>query len=92
MIRQGKSVELLPRPPHIIPVQVGLIKKYKLKWEMVEQEPTAYLRIFPLQSGIGEKKSVEVVADGSMELNGLNNSDGIESAQNGVARLPFLPE
>ncbi|XP_065013117.1 protein SEEDLING PLASTID DEVELOPMENT 1-like isoform X2 [Musa acuminata AAA Group] len=94
VIPQGKSLQLLPRPPHIIPVQIDLIKKYKLKWEMVVQEPGVYLRIFPLplQAGIGEKKSVDQVVDENIELDNLRNFGDTESSQSGVPRLPLLPE
>ncbi|XP_065043387.1 protein SEEDLING PLASTID DEVELOPMENT 1-like isoform X2 [Musa acuminata AAA Group] len=94
VIPQGKSLQLLPRPPHIIPVQIDLIKKYKLKWEMVGQEPGVYLRIFPLplQAGIGEKKSVDQVVDENIELDDLRSFGGTESSQSGVPRLPLLPE
>ncbi|CAL9184689.1 unnamed protein product [Musa hybrid cultivar] len=94
VIPQGKSVQLLPRPPHIIPVQIDLIKKYKLKWEMVGQEPGVYLRIFPLPllAGIGEKKSVGQVVDENIELDDLRSFGDTESSQSGVPRLPLLPE
>ncbi|URE10890.1 AAA domain (dynein-related subfamily) [Musa troglodytarum] len=94
VIPQGKSVRLLPRPPHIIPVQIDLIKKYKLKWEMVGQEPGVHLRIFPLplQAGIGGKKSVDQVVDENIELDDLRSFGGTESSQSGVPRLPLLPE
>ncbi|WOL02106.1 hypothetical protein Cni_G10825 [Canna indica] len=91
VIPQGKSVQLLPRPPHIIQIQIGLIKKFKLKWEILDQDPTVCLRILPLQSGIREKTSVDVV-DGSIKVKNLSSSDDIEGLQNGVARLPLLPE
>ncbi|XP_064968729.1 protein SEEDLING PLASTID DEVELOPMENT 1 isoform X3 [Musa acuminata AAA Group] len=94
VIPQGKSVQLLPRPPHIIPVQIDLIKKYKLKWEMVGQEPGVYLRIFPLPllAGIGEKKSVGQVVDENIELDELRSFSDTESSQSGIPRLPLLPE
>nr|XP_009404496.1 PREDICTED: uncharacterized protein ycf45 isoform X2 [Musa acuminata subsp. malaccensis] len=94
VIPRGKSVQLLPRPPHIIPVQIDLIKKYKLKWEMVGQEPGVYLRIFPLPllAGIGEKKSVGQVVDENIELDDLRSFGDTESSQSGVPRLPLLPE
>ncbi|RZS02309.1 hypothetical protein BHM03_00032343 [Ensete ventricosum] len=81
------AIELLARPPHIILVQIDLIKKYKLKWEMVGQEPGVYLRIFALtvQAGIGEKKSVDQVVDENIELDDLTSFGGTEeSSQSGV--------
>ncbi|URE08751.1 AAA domain (dynein-related subfamily) [Musa troglodytarum] len=83
VIPQGKSVQLLPRPPRIIPVQIDLIKKHKLKWEMVGQEPGVHLRIFPLplQAGIGGKKSVDQVVDENIELDDLRSFGGTESSQ-----------
>ncbi|KAG6479635.1 hypothetical protein ZIOFF_063103 [Zingiber officinale] len=90
VIPQDKSVQLLPRPPHIISGQIGLIKKYKLKWETVGEHPMVYLRILPLQSGIGGK---HVDANGgSSELEDLDCFDSIDISQHGIARLPLLPE
>ncbi|KAG6476814.1 hypothetical protein ZIOFF_066062 [Zingiber officinale] len=90
VIPQDKSVQLLPRPPHIISGQIGLIKKYKLKWETVGEHPMVYLRILPLQSGIGGK---HVDANGgTSELEDLDCFDSIDISQHGIARLPLLPE
>ncbi|XP_074564516.1 protein SEEDLING PLASTID DEVELOPMENT 1 [Curcuma longa] len=90
VIPQDKSVQLLPRPPHIISGQIGLIKKYKLKWETVGEHPTVYLRILPLQSGIGGK---HVDANGgTSELEDLDNFDSIDTSQHGIVRLPLLSE
>ncbi|XP_026658768.1 protein SEEDLING PLASTID DEVELOPMENT 1 isoform X2 [Phoenix dactylifera] len=36
VIPRGKSMQLLPRPSHIISIQIDLIEKYKLKWELVD--------------------------------------------------------
>lgn len=87
VIPQDKSVQLLPRPPHIISGQIGLIKKYKLKWEMVGEHPTVYLRILPLQSGIGGK---HVDANGGTSE--LEDLDSFGISQHGIARLPLLSE
>lgn len=86
MIPSAESVQLLPRPPHIVSAQIELIESFNLEWEMKGQEPSVYLCIFPHQSNIKAKNQV---TDDSGDLSWNENLNG---SQNGVARLPLLPE
>ncbi|XP_020097424.1 uncharacterized protein ycf45-like isoform X1 [Ananas comosus] len=86
VIPSAESVQLLPRPPHIVSAQIELIESFNLEWEMKGQEPSVYLCIFPHQSNIKAKNQV---TDDSGDLSWNENLNG---SQNGVARLPLLPE
>lgn len=92
VIPRGKSIQLLPRPSHIISIQIDLIEKYKLKWELVGEEPGVFLRILPLEAGIEEKNLPQLVVDGNSTFEEVRSPDGFRSSQNGAARLPRLPE
>lgn len=91
VVPRGKSVQLLPRPSHIISLQTDLIERYKLKWELVGQEPSVSLRILPLQAGI-EEKFPDLVVGSSSTFEDFSSCDGLRSLQDGVTRLPLLPE
>lgn len=85
VIPSAESVQLLPRPPHIVSAQIELIESFNLEWEMKGQEPCVYLCIFPHQS----KAKNQVTTDDSGDLSWNENPNG---SQNGVARLPLLPK
>lgn len=91
VIPKGESVQLLPRPPSIIASQVDLVESFKLKWESIGQEPNACLRILPQFVGV-EEGGKSVKQEAATELTDSDNSDDMDYKQNGVSRLPFLPE
>lgn len=92
VIPKGEQVQLLPRPSHVLSVQIELIERYKLKWEKVGGEPHFSICILPLPLDIKEKRPSDQVLDDVRKLDEFFSSDGMNSSQNGVARLPFLPE
>lgn len=85
-------MQLLPRPSHIISMQIELIERYKLKWEKVGREPHFSLCILPLPLDTKEKGPLYQVVDTGSELEDLFSLDDMSSSQNGVARLPLLPD
>lgn len=92
MIPKGESVQLLPRPPSIIASQVDLVESFSLEWEVVGQDPNSHLRILPhftaKQATGGERGSEAGRAD-----SGSTDDDTDDHAhQDGVTRLPFLPD
>uniref|UniRef100_A0A0E0A5A5 AAA+ ATPase domain-containing protein n=1 Tax=Oryza glumipatula TaxID=40148 RepID=A0A0E0A5A5_9ORYZ len=91
VIPKGESVQLLPRPPSIIASQVDLVESFKLKWESIGQDPNACLRILPQFVGV-EEGGKSVKQEAATELTDSDNSDDMDYKQNGVSRLPFLPE
>lgn len=92
MIPKGEEVQLLPRPSHVISMQIELIEKYKLKWEKLGREPHISLCILPLPLNIKEKRPSDQVSDAVSELKDLSSLDNMNSSENGVVRLPLLPE
>ncbi|XP_072964452.1 protein SEEDLING PLASTID DEVELOPMENT 1 isoform X2 [Typha angustifolia] len=91
VIPRGECVQLLPRPLHLVHAQIELAKSFKLNWEIVGQEPSICLQILPLLVGIEYKTLVDQVADVNRGFQDLSIS-GCMGSQNGVARLPLLPE
>jgi len=92
VIPKGEQVQLLPRQSHIISMQIELIERYKLEWEKVGKEPYLSLCIHPLPLDIKERGPSNQVVDTATELEDLFSTDDTNSSQNGVARLPLLPE
>ncbi|XP_015694431.2 protein SEEDLING PLASTID DEVELOPMENT 1 [Oryza brachyantha] len=92
VIPKGESVQLLPRPPSIIASQVDLVESFKLKWEAIGQEPNQCLRILPRFVGV-EEGSMSVKQEAATDkLTDSDSADDMDYKQNGVSRLPFLPE
>lgn len=92
VIPKGEHMQILPRPPHIIALQIDMIERYKLKWEKVGKELDACLVIFPRQPDTREKRRADQVNDSCSEVEDMTGSYDISGSQNGVARLPLLPE
>lgn len=90
VIPKGESVQLLPRPSSIISSQVDLIESFKLKWEVIGQDPNAYLKILPQFADTEDATVVE--QETATGLTDSDSSDDMGCTQNGVTRLPFLPE
>lgn len=90
MIPKGESVQLLPRPSSIISSQVDLVESFSLQWEVIGQEPHAYVTILPhFAPKEAEAIQKETPAAG---LADSESSDDLDHAQNGITRLPFLPD
>ncbi|KAM7251559.1 hypothetical protein ACFE04_023442 [Oxalis oulophora] len=93
IIPKGEAVELLPRPSHIMSLQMDLIQKYQLNSEKIGKETGVCLRILPFQSetDAGENSSETTDLDNeSEELKGPggNTNGSVYSTD----RLPLLPD
>ncbi|CAD6337640.1 unnamed protein product [Miscanthus lutarioriparius] len=91
VIPKGESVQLLPRPSSIISSQVDLVESFSLQWEVIGQEPNAYVRILPHFA----PKEAEATIQKETPAVGLadsESSDDLDHTQNGITRLPFLPD
>ena len=91
VIPKGESVQLLPRPSSIISSQVDLVESFSLQWEVIGQEPNAYVRILPHIA----PKEAEATIQKETPAVGLadsESSDDLDHTQNGITRLPFLPD
>ncbi|GJN00882.1 hypothetical protein PR202_ga18104 [Eleusine coracana subsp. coracana] len=62
---------------------------WSLKWEVIGQEPNAYLRILP---HFTEKEVTDVKQEIATGITDLDPSDDMDYTENGITRLPFLPE
>ncbi|TVU12488.1 hypothetical protein EJB05_46138, partial [Eragrostis curvula] len=89
VIPKGESVELLPRPSSIISSQVDFIESFSLKWEVIGQEPNASVRILP---HFIAKEITDVEQETAAGLTDSDTSDDMDYTENGITRLPFLPE
>lgn len=92
VIPKGEKVQLLPRPSHVISRQIELVESYKFKWEKVGREPHFSLCIHPIPLGVEDKRSLDPVVPTESDLEHIFSLDDMNSSQNGVARLPLLPE
>ncbi|XP_006852501.2 uncharacterized protein ycf45 [Amborella trichopoda] len=61
VIPKGQIVELLPRSPNIIALQMDLIQNHQLHYEKVGEDPNLKLRIFPYYNA--EKKEPYTVTE-----------------------------
>lgn len=89
VIPKGESVQLLPRPSSIISSQVDLIESFSLQWEVIGQEPNAYVRILP---HFAPKEAEAIQKETPAGLADSESSDDLDHTQNGITRLPFLPD
>jgi len=92
VIPKGEQVQLLPWPSHVISMQIELIERYKLKWVKVGRAPHFSLCIHSVPLDIKEKSTFNQVVDTATELEDSFSSDDLTRSQNGVARLPLLPQ
>lgn len=89
VIVKGEPVNLLPRPTHILSLQVDLAEKYQLQSEIVGLEPESHLRILPFYSKSDDGEAVDDVSglEEFIQTNGVGNG-----SPNCVDRLPVLPD
>lgn len=95
VIPTEESVELLPRPPYILSLQMDLIQKYHLQAERIGAEPNIRLRILPLTVNMDENlKTVgqEDLATDFDDFIGSNSNGDTNESLYSVDRLPLLPE
>ncbi|KAG2604305.1 hypothetical protein PVAP13_4NG037000 [Panicum virgatum] len=91
VIPKGESVQLLPRPASIISSQVDLVESFSLKWEVVGQEPISRVRILPhFTAAEATGAEQETAATGLADPGSPDDPD--HTHQDGITRLPFLPE
>ncbi|KAL8167276.1 hypothetical protein V2J09_008775 [Rumex salicifolius] len=97
-IPKGKPVELLPRAPHILSLQIELIQKYRLLWEIIDSNQQARrVRILPLPA-MAFRKQKDIVDDDVSYAKFADDEDYVsaDGTTNGstykVERLPLLPE
>ncbi|KAG2609508.1 hypothetical protein PVAP13_4KG042800 [Panicum virgatum] len=89
VIPKGGSVQLLPRPASITSSQVDLVESFSLK--VVGQEPNSHVRILPhftAAKAIGAEQETD--ATGLADPGSPDDPDC--NTQDGITRLPFLPE
>ena len=93
VIPKGEPVDLLPRPSHILLLQVKLAKKYHLQTEILDLEPESRLRILPLYSSTHGKQKDKKMTDSENILEELLHTNGNGNGlSHGSDRLPVLPE
>ncbi|XP_022937201.1 uncharacterized protein ycf45 [Cucurbita moschata] len=95
VIPREESVELLPRPPHILSLQMDLIRKYHLQSERIgtETEENVRLRILPLISNVDENVKTLGKVDPTTEFDDFIGSAGdTNGSLYSVDRLPLLLE
>jgi len=91
VIPKGESVQLLPRPASIISSQVDLVESFSLKWEVVGQEPNSHVRILPHFTA-AKATGAEQETDATGLADPGSPDDPDHTHQDGITRLPFLPE
>lgn len=92
VISTGKAVQLLSRPPKILSAQIRLIEGCKLKWEKSGQEPNISLRILPNHLESTKKSLAEEALEKINTFDDLSSIGDANVSQNGVTRLPLLPD
>ena len=90
VIPKGEPVELLPRPPRIMSLQLGLIRRYDLEAERIGTGVGARLRILPFHIPPNEEDENDL-SDSEFDdlVNGNSNTNGSSHIMD---RLPLLPE
>lgn len=93
VIPKGEPVELLPRLPRIISLQLDLIRKYQLQAERIGSGADARLCILPLHTRTNEEDNTEQNDMSDIEFDDFINSGGDTNGSSySVDRLPLLPE
>jgi len=90
VIPKGVSVQLLPRPASLSS-QVDLVESFSLKWEVVGQEPNSHVRILPHFTA-AKATGAEQETDATGLADPGSPDDPDHTHQDGITRLPFLPE
>ncbi|KAH0467556.1 hypothetical protein IEQ34_002589 [Dendrobium chrysotoxum] len=92
VISTGKAVQLLSRPPQILSAQIKLIEGYKLKWEKIGQEPNISIRVLPDHLESRNKSPTEEAEEMMNIFDDLSSTGEANVPENGVTRLPLLPD
>lgn len=90
VIPKGEPAELLPRPPHIVSLQIELIKKYRLQSEKVDEGSVLRLRILPFQLTANNDENSSETADANYEFDNFDSYGA--NGSHSVGRLPLLPD
>ncbi|GMJ10141.1 hypothetical protein like AT1G73170 [Hibiscus trionum] len=90
VIPRAEPVELLPRSPQIISLQIELIQKYQLQPEKVGKGSDVRLRILPFQLVKDDDES----SGEDVDANEFENLDryGANGSPYSMDRLPLLPD
>ncbi|KMT13184.1 hypothetical protein BVRB_4g085900 [Beta vulgaris subsp. vulgaris] len=93
VILQEEPVELLPRPPHLLSLQVNLAKKYQLQSEIIALGPESRLRILPFYlKSRGKQKDREAADDTSTIDEYLHSNGNANGSLHSPDKLPILPD
>ncbi|XP_057984244.1 protein SEEDLING PLASTID DEVELOPMENT 1 [Malania oleifera] len=93
VIPKGEPVELLPRPPHLLSLQMDLIQKYQLHSEIIGRELDTRICILPFQTRADKDQPATETFEanhGIVDTRSLNG--GTTGLPYSVNRLPLLPE
>lgn len=86
-------MELLPRPPHILSLQVELAEKYKLQSEIIGLEQESHLRIIPFYLNTSGKQKDREAADAATTIDeAMDINDNANGSLYSFDRLPILPD
>lgn len=87
-------MELLPRPPHIISIQLDLIQKYQLEAERICSVAGERLRVLPFHSaGVTKNSNTSQTVGGDGGFDDLLDANGdTDGSPYSVDILPLLPE
>ncbi|XP_027354671.1 uncharacterized protein ycf45 [Abrus precatorius] len=92
LIPKGEPVDLLPRSPCILSLQLELVRKYQLEARRISAESGVYLRILPSHYETDEVKTCET-SESDVEFDDFASSNGsVSGSVNSLDRLPLLPE
>ncbi|OWM81465.1 hypothetical protein CDL15_Pgr007503 [Punica granatum] len=93
VIPKGEPAVLLPRSPHVMTLQIELIRKYGLQSEQVVKEPDVRLRILPFHAKIDEGNVISSESDGDDEFDEFDSSSSVTNGSiYRISRLPLLPD
>lgn len=93
VIPKGEPVELLPRSPHIMSLQMDFIRKYQLETERIGTEPEARLRILPYHTRMDvNNKFIETIGTDSGIDDFISATGDTNGSPYSIDRLPLLPD
>ena len=86
-------MELLPRPSHIISLQMGFIQKYRLHAEKIGTAPDVHIRILPHQTRLEESRESSEAVDVDSRFDDFLGANGDSNGSSYMMdRLPLLPD
>ncbi|KAK9088992.1 hypothetical protein Scep_028074 [Stephania cephalantha] len=91
VIPKGEPVDMLPRPDHIISIQIELVQKYHLRHEKIGKDPDFHLRILPFPSRMDDS-GLHEINDKDKEFEESSMSGDENASVFSVDRLPLLPD